>query len=142
MNQIFSQDLQVRFADCDPAGIVFYPRYLEMFNRVVEDWCAQALACSFARMHLELGMGLPTVRLQTEFFVASRLGDQLRAQLSVCKIGSSSLTVRIKLYAQDGVLRVAGELVLVWIELRAARSCPLPQEMRQAAGLFLQSDGQ
>ena len=29
----------VRFAHCDPAGIVFFPRYMEMFNNLVEDWC-------------------------------------------------------------------------------------------------------
>lgn len=31
-------EIPARFSHCDPAGRVFYPRYLEMFNNLVEDW--------------------------------------------------------------------------------------------------------
>ena len=34
----FQTQIEVRFADCDPAGIVFYPRYFEMFNGLVDVW--------------------------------------------------------------------------------------------------------
>ena len=50
---LFTTTVQVRFADVDPAGIVFYPRYFEMLNGAVEDWFAQQLGLDFATMHLE-----------------------------------------------------------------------------------------
>ena len=28
----------LRFGDCDPAGIAYYPRYFDLLNGVVEDW--------------------------------------------------------------------------------------------------------
>ena len=28
---------KVRFQHCDPAGIVFYPRYFEMLNTTIEE---------------------------------------------------------------------------------------------------------
>ena len=34
----FERERLVRFSDCDPAGIVFYPQYFVMFNGLVEDW--------------------------------------------------------------------------------------------------------
>ena len=34
----YQREVLVRFAHCDPAGIVFYARYFEMINGVVEDW--------------------------------------------------------------------------------------------------------
>ena len=33
----------IRFSHCDPAGIGFYPRYVELVNEVVEDWCNDGL---------------------------------------------------------------------------------------------------
>ena len=44
--QVYRSTVLVRFADCDPAGIVFYPRYMEMFNALVEDWFREGLKLS------------------------------------------------------------------------------------------------
>jgi len=38
----------VRFADCDPAGIVFFPQYLVMLNTLVEQWFDEGLRIPFA----------------------------------------------------------------------------------------------
>ena len=32
----FSAERRVRFSDCDPAGIVFFPQYMVMLNGVIE----------------------------------------------------------------------------------------------------------
>ena len=40
----FTTTRKVRFEHCDPAGIVFYPRYFEMINGTVEDWFEEDLA--------------------------------------------------------------------------------------------------
>ena len=36
-NLVFERDVLIRFSHCDPAGIVFFPQYLVMFNNHVED---------------------------------------------------------------------------------------------------------
>jgi 4-hydroxybenzoyl-CoA thioesterase len=69
----FVAEIPVRFAHCDTAGIVFYPRYFEMFSGVVEDWCADGLGVSFRELHLEQGLGLPTVHIETDFAAPSQL---------------------------------------------------------------------
>src|SRR5260370_493059 len=38
MASAFVSQVQVLFRHCDPAGIVFYPRYFEMVNDLVEEW--------------------------------------------------------------------------------------------------------
>ncbi|HEY1393321.1 MAG TPA: acyl-CoA thioesterase, partial [Methylibium sp.] len=38
---VFWRERQIRFSDCDPAGIVFYPQYFVMFNGLVEDWVGE-----------------------------------------------------------------------------------------------------
>ena len=132
----FAVDIPVRFAHCDTAGIVFYPRYFEMMNAVVEDWCAQGLGTSFRALHLEQGMGLPTVRIHTEFTAPSQLGDLLRAQLSVTRLGGSSVTVAIRLLGPEGEPRVAAELVLVMMDLARRRAVPIPAPLRERMARF------
>ena len=125
------RSVQVRFGDCDPAGIVFYPRYFEMFNNLVEDWCADALGTSFQELHGVRGLGLPTVNIQTDFVATSKLGDRLGAELSVLKVGGASVTVAIRLLGDDGAERVCATLVLVLMDLQAARATRIPESMRE-----------
>jgi len=132
----FAREVLVRFGDCDPAGIVFYPRYFEMFNNLVEDWCAQGLGASFRELHQERGLGLPTVSLQTGFVAPSRLGDVLRAELRVGKVGGASVTVAIRLLGEDGSERVRASLVLVLMDLKTMRATRIPDAMRARIAQF------
>ena len=118
VNPVFATEVTVRFGDCDPAGIVFYPRYFEMFNNLVEDWCAQALGMSFREMHLARGMGLPTVHVETSFVAPSELGEVLRAELRVLKIGGASITLQVRLAGPAGGDRVRASLVLALMNLK------------------------
>lgn len=39
----FSRPHRIRFSECDPAGIVFYPQYFVLFNDLLEAWVDQLL---------------------------------------------------------------------------------------------------
>jgi 4-hydroxybenzoyl-CoA thioesterase len=140
VNPIFTTEVLVRFADCDPAGIVFYPRYFHMFSNLVEDWCASSLNISFREMHIEKGFGLPTVHLETDFIAVSELGDVLRADLFVLKLGAASITVAIRLSGPEGAERVRATLVLAWMDLKRRRAMPIPDELRERIARFAQLD--
>lgn len=128
---IFSTSIQIRFAHCDPAGIVFYPRYFEMFNGIVEDWCEQGLEFSFREMHLQSGVGLPTANVECAFLKPSELGETLQAQLIVTNIGNASLHVEITLSGSDNLERVKAKLVLVLIDLKSRKAIPLPHQLKE-----------
>jgi len=132
----FQRTVQVRFRDCDPAGIVFYPRYFEMFNNLVEDWCAEALGASFRELIQVRGLGLPAVSVSTDFVATSTLGDLLCAELSVLKLGTSSITTVIRLLGEDGAPRVRATLVLVLMDLKQSRATPIPDDMRLRIARF------
>jgi 4-hydroxybenzoyl-CoA thioesterase len=134
--QPFARAVQVRFGDCDPAGIVFYPRYFEMFNNLVEDWCPEGLGASFQELIGVRRLGLPTVSITTDFIATSKLGDLLRAELSVQKIGGASITAAIRLLGPDGAERVRATLVLVLMDLRTARATRIPDAMRARIARF------
>jgi 4-hydroxybenzoyl-CoA thioesterase len=134
--ETFVAEIPVRFAHCDPAGIVFYPRYFEMFNALVEDWCADGLGISFRELHLERGLGVPTVHIETDFTAPSGLGEVLRAELSVLKLSRASITVSIRMRGPQGDQRVKAELVLVMMDLQRRRAVPIPEQLRRRIAAF------
>ena len=131
----YTRTIQIEFNHCDPAGIVFYPRYFEMTNSVVENFFADEIGKSFAQMHVE-GMhnGVPTVHLETDFVAPSRLGDKVEFTLVVRKLGGSSVTVEITGRRGDEV-RMRAKITLVWIDNMKAARWPEPMRARLAAHL-------
>ena len=120
---IYRRKIPIEFNHCDPAGIVFYPRYLEMTNSMVENFFREVMDYPFARMMSE-GVGTPTVRLEMEFRAPSRLGEVLDWTLAVRRIGRTS--ARLRIAAHGGAeLRLNGDLTLVFASL-AGKALPWP----------------
>lgn len=136
----YSKIIPIEFNHCDPAGIVFYPRYFEMINSVVENFFEQVVGYSFARMHLDgAGNGTPTVSLGCDFRAPSRLGEKLPFTLVVNAVGRSSLSLSISA-ALAGETRLEAKLTLVWIS--GGRSAPWPDEIRMKLNEELLKGGQ
>ena len=91
----FQMQQHVSFQHCDPAAMVFYPRYFEMINLTVEEWFRTGLDWGFQQMHEVDDRGIPTARIAVDFKAPSRLGDVLDWSLVVKRIGTSSLDVEI-----------------------------------------------
>lgn len=140
MNEVFSTPIEIRFAHCDPAGIVFYPRYFELINGVVEDWCGHALGMSFHEMHVVKEIGLPTVHIETDFVKTSVLGDRLTAHLRVLKLGRASVTVEIRMLGDQDDLRLRAELVLVMAHVKERKAIALPEVLRTQMQRFVVVD--
>lgn len=129
MSTAFETTALVRFAHVDAAGIVFYPRYLEMLNGAVEDWCDRALGASFHMLHVVRKIGVPTVKLQVEFSAPSRLGDSLTITILPVKLGRSSCDLDVR-FACSGEERLRAQVTLVCMDLATHRSTPWPDDLR------------
>ena len=79
----FVTRVPIRFAHCDPAGIIFFPQYLVLFNALVEDWFNQALQQPYAHMVQTERIGLPIVHLECDFRAITRMGENVDFGLSV-----------------------------------------------------------
>lgn len=127
----YTKEVLVRFSDCDPAGIVFYPKYFEMFNNLIEDWCRDVLKFTFNDIVVRRGWGLPAVHFEVDFSAPSSFGETLRAVLVLRSLGRSSIGVEITLHGSDGVLRVKAKAVLVLIDRSIGRAISFPGELRE-----------
>lgn len=134
---IFTARRRVRFSDCDPAGIVFFPQYFVMLNGFVEQWFDEALGLPYAQLIAQRGIGLPTVRLEAHFTAISRHGDDLDLRLGVEKLGRSSLLLVHEFRAGgSGEPRLRAHQALVCTSLATHRAQPLPNDIRDAVTAF------
>lgn len=116
----FSQ--KVLFKHCDPAGIVFYPRYFEMVNDCVEAFFDEVLGTPFEELHKS--GGVPTAQISSRFSKPSRHGDQLVLTLHVRNVGRTSMTYEMQAHADD-TLRFETTATLVHVNA-AGRPTPWP----------------
>ncbi len=128
---VFQREQLVRFGHCDPAGIVFYPRYFEMLNELVEDWFAQGLGLPFDQLIGQRRLGMPTAQLGARFLRISRHGDRLQQRLRLLRVGGSSLSLAVTFDGDDGT-RVEFDPVLVCTSLDTHRPQALPDDLRAA----------
>lgn len=136
---IYHRAIPVEFNHCDPAGIVFYPRYFEMTNSVAENFFREVVGHSYASM-MTGQAGVPTARIEATFHAPSRLGDVLDWRLEVTRLGGSSASVAISAWCGvEAQARLSVQLVLVYAVLAgdAPAAAPWPAEIRSRIAAFM-----
>lgn len=142
MAAAFESQMQVLFRHCDPAGIVFYPRYFEMINDLVEQWFDQAMGLPFHTLHVQRRVGTPTVSVQCDFMAPSRWHDPLRQLLHVRRIGGASFQFDVRFEGLDGQPRLSARITIVTMDLDSMKATPLPADLRERlAGYLVPLDG-
>ena len=131
--------ITIEWGDCDPAGIVFFPRYLAYF-----DACTWALfTAALGRRKRELlahygTVGCPMVDLRTRFLIPSTYGDEVVVETQVRTFRRSSFEVQHRLL-KEGVLAVEGVETRVWAAADPDRpgrlkALPVPDEVIASLG--------
>ncbi|MFK7994550.1 MAG: acyl-CoA thioesterase [Granulosicoccus sp.] len=123
----FSLVQKVLFKHCDPAGIVFYPRYFEMINDTVEAFFEEFLHYSYREVII--GNGAPTAQISATFSAPSRLGDMLNIGLKLTALGNSSMNLAFETRC-NGELRFSAQSVLVYIDSNG-KPTQWPDRVRQ-----------
>lgn len=134
----FRQTRIVEFQHCDPAGIVFYPRYFEMVSSVVERFFTDELAHGFHRMHVMRRIGVPTARIAVDFHAPSRLEDRLDFALAITRIGTSSVNYRLACTGPDPRFTATG--TLVHFDFNTGRSAPWTDDLRAGLARHLETE--
>ena len=125
----FTVTRPIRFSHSDPAGIVYYPNYFDMFNGLVEDWFEHELGTRVNDL-LEQRLAMPIVHAESDFKVPSRFGDKLNLSLLVERVGRSSLAYRIVGHVA-GEIRLTARIVTAMISLDTGRAVPIPDALRE-----------
>ncbi|MCS3743977.1 thioesterase family protein [Rhizobium sp. BK661] len=120
----------LRFGDCDPSGIAYFPSYLNLLVGVLEDYFA-SLGFPWKTLIEDRRIGVPTVRLDVTFSRPGFQGDQLEFEIAVFKIGSTSLDLEHRISANGKVLWTARQRVVA-TSLDTHQSLAWPADIRAA----------
>jgi 4-hydroxybenzoyl-CoA thioesterase len=126
---INSRMRRIEWSDCDPAGIVFYPRYFSMFDTSTTALFEKALGMTAAQIfkHYDV-IGYPLVDARARFLVPIAFSDDVAIETQVVEFRRSSFEMQHRL-SKGGVLAVEGFETRVW----AGRHPDDPARMKSRA---------
>lgn len=128
----------LRFGDCDPSGIAYYPSYLRILDSVVEDFF-QSFGGRREEMIRDRKMGTPTITLDLTFVRPGLHGDELNFELRVRAVGRSSLDLEHTVSAHGDTLWTARHR-LVATSLETHKAQAWPDDFRAALTQHLETD--
>jgi|SRR5437588_13013119 len=130
---IHSRRVRIQWGDCDPMGIVFFPRYFAIFDDSTSVLFERALGMTkFELTQREKFSGFPLVDIRARFLIPSRFGDDVVVESGVCEFRRSSFDVQHRLL-KSGDLGVECFETRVWTLKDAdgnLKSVPIPEEIR------------
>ena len=89
---------RIEWGDCDPAGIIFYPRYFEMFDASTTVLIERALGMKkIDYLKAYDFLGHPLVETRARFRLPTRFGDEVAIETVLVACGRSSFTIEHRL---------------------------------------------
>ena len=111
---IYRRSLRIQWADCDPAGIVFNPRFFEFFDSNTWLMFEAALGVPAAKINATFGLvGLALVGAQANFMKPAAFGDTVELASQIGEFRRSSFDVEHRLTKGNDLL-VEGRETRVW----------------------------
>lgn len=134
--QAFRSSYLVRFSHCDPAGIVFYPRFFDLFSSVLEDWFQTGIESPFGGdFMVKRNLRVPGLSITAEFVRPCRLGELLELDLWVARLGRSSFELALA-GSVAGEPRLRAAWTMCVIDFATFKSTPIPEDLRQRMRAF------
>ncbi len=135
--------VEVRWGHCDPAGIVYFPRFFDMFHEAMETWFSTCLAAPYQDVIVRRKIGFPSVHTEADFSKPTAFGETIVVELRLEHLGRSSLRLGYRIRgAQDPAdARGRGATVVAVMDLDPTstdyrRAIPLPDDLREAMQAF------
>ncbi len=128
------RNTRIEWCDCDPAGIIFYPRYFEIFDTSTTVLIEHALGMNkIDYLKTYDFAGHPLVETRARFRLPTRFGDEVAIETALIECGRSSFKIEHRL-SKAGALMVEGFETRVWVvrhpdDPKRIKSQPIPAEV-------------
>ena len=120
---VFVLSVQLRWGECDPAGIIFYPTYFLWFDAAAWNMFAQ-VGYHAKRMRAE-HLAMPLVSAGCEFKHPAEQEDRCEVRSRIARWGGKSFVVNHEVMRKDGILLAAGSETRVWGRYENGPGTPL-----------------
>lgn len=128
-----TRTVKIEWGDCDPAGIVFYPRYFEIFDASTTALFEHALGMAKYQFLKKYRFGgYPMVDTRARFLKPTRFGDLVEIATGI-SFGTASFKIEHRL-TKGGELAVEASETRVWVTQDAddpirIKAHPIPREV-------------
>lgn len=134
--KVFAHAVKVHSADCDAAGIVFYPQFLMMTEGAKDDWFAHGLGRPRRALLAEQRLAVEPEEVRCDFSVPVRMGETLNFELSVLEIRDASVRIRL-VGRQNAVEHLTITQTLAFVSLDTRRAVAIPADLKPRIEEFL-----
>jgi 4-hydroxybenzoyl-CoA thioesterase len=125
--------VRIEWGDCDPAGIVWYPRYFGMFDSATAGLFEAAGWPKAVLLQRFDSVGIPMVDTRAQFFIPSKFGEDIVIESQITEWRRSSFDVKHRVFKVEQLAIEATE-TRVWVgkhpdDPTAIKSRPIPEEV-------------
>ena len=127
--------VDVRFGDCDPAGIVFYPNFQRWMDAASLDFFRQCGLPPWRELEATRGIvGTPLLEIHTRFVTAATYGETLTVETYVAEWKAKVFTHRHRV-TREGTLICEGSETRAFVRRDAEdrnrlRAMEIPDDIR------------
>lgn len=132
--RIVTRTERIYWGDCDPAGIIYFPRYFDMLDRSTTAMFEQALGMTkiqflkWYKFH-----GYPMVDIRAQFIRTTTFGDEVVIETTVPEFKRSSFNISHRML-KDGEVAVECSETRVWVskdpdDPEKIKATPVPEEI-------------
>lgn len=130
---------RVRFGHCDPAEIVYYPRYFEWFHDAFEAMFEPAVGRSYAELIRTYGIGYPAVQVVCDYRAPARWDDLIEIEIFLSRISQKSATFEYRVRKED-VLLATASVKVACMDMKTKKSAAMPTEIFDALKAYVHPD--
>lgn len=132
---------RVRWADCDPAGVVYTGKFVEYMLGAANLFYANLTELNYRDFLQAVGVDTPCRGLDMDFRGALWPDDEFLLQVGVAELRQSSFDLRVRAYQASGREVFVGRFTPICIPKTGERkSVPIPPAYRAALAQHLLQD--
>lgn len=129
MAEPFVHRLRVRYAECDPQGVVFNAHYLAYIDHTITELWRAAFG-GYQNM-LDRGVDVVVAEVRMRFLAAARFDEEIVLEAAVTAMGTTSVTSRHRFRRADGEALLDGQIRHVFVDLGTGAKTPIPGWARE-----------
>ena len=128
MSNPFFYETTIKFHETDAAGRLFFAHQLKLAHDAYEAFLEHA-GLSLATIILKRPYDLPIVHAESDYLAPLYVGDRLRIQVTVERIGTSSFTLEYHIFDQTRRKVGKAKTVHVAVASETGQKITLPEEI-------------
>ena len=135
----FTHPLRVRYAECDPQGVVFNAHYLAYFDTNINELLRAALG-SYQAM-LDRDIDIVVAEAQVRFRAPARFEDELTLAIAVSRLGETSITTTHRISRGEDLV-AEGMLRHVMVDRQTLTKTAIPNWLREKLDPWVVEQGE